>query len=321
MKTSKKILIALFLNLFFSVLELVGGIVTGSVAILSDAVHDFGDAASIGLSVLFEKKSKRQPDDTYTYGYARYSLLGGAITTAILIVGSGLVMYNGVYRLFHPTAIDYDGMLLLAGVGLTVNLIATYFTHGGHSLNQKAVNLHMLEDALGWLVILIGAIVMRFTNFALLDPILSILVALFVLFAALKNGKEILDVFLLKKPTNIDVAALKTRLTQIDGVTDVHHIHVWSIDGENAYATLHVATTTYDAAIKTAVKHALHECGVCHATVEMEQSGEPCTEKECVTASHAHSCHHGHHHKSACQHGHHEHHKNCHEHSEGSCQH
>ena len=114
MKTSKKILIAFFLNLFFSILELVGGIVTGSVAILSDAVHDFGDATSIGLSVLFEKKSKRQPDDTYTYGYARYSLLGGAITTAILIVGSGLVMYNGVYRLFHPTFMEYSIMLSTA---------------------------------------------------------------------------------------------------------------------------------------------------------------------------------------------------------------
>lgn len=298
MKTKKKILIAFLLNLVFSLMEVVGGVLSGSVAILSDAVHDFGDAASIGLSFFLEKKSSKQPNDTYTYGYARYSLLGGAITTGILFIGSLAVIYNAVYRLFFPAPLHYDGMLLLAAVGLTVNLIAGAFTHGGHSLNQRAVNLHMLEDALGWLIVLVGAIVMRFTHFNALDAILSIISAAVILIGAVHNGKQILNVFLLKTPKNIDVAELKTHLLEIEGVTDVHHLHVWSLDGERTYATLHVAATAYEAKIKNAVKEELASHGVSHVTVEMEQEREPCSEKTCVIEPQepcpAH-CHHHHH--------------------------
>lgn len=295
MKTEKNILIAFLLNFIFSIIELLGGIFTGSIAIISDAIHDFGDAISIALAYLFEKKSKKQPDETYTYGYARYSVLGGLITTVILFVGSIAVLYNAVRRFIIPAAIHYDGMLVLAIVGLAVNLLATYFTHGGNSINQKAVNLHMFEDVLGWIVILIGAIVMRFTNFALLDPILSIFVAVFILINAIKTLKEILDVFLLKTPKTINIQELKSHLLNIDGVLDVHHIHLWSIDGEKVYATLHVLSKEYNSGIKKAVKEELCEHGVTHSTIEMEAQTENCLEKECVVnfenGLHAHHHH------------------------------
>lgn len=300
MKTEKKIFIAFILNLFFSVFEFIGGIFTGSIAIISDAVHDFGDATSIGVSFLLERKSKKQPNDIYTYGYARYSVLGGVITTLILLVGSGVVVYNAITRIISPVAINYNGMLIMAGVGLTVNLFATYFTHGGHSLNQRAVNLHMLEDVLGWVVILIGAIVMRFTNWYLLDPILSICVAVFILFNALKNLKEILDIFLIKKPRGICLKELKEHILSIDGVIDAHHLHLWTTDGENNYATLHVVVNEYNPQIKHAVKEELKEHGVSHTTVEMETTNEHCHEENCVvdinTNSHGHHHHHHHHH-------------------------
>ncbi len=294
MKTEKKIFIAFLLNLFFSVFEFIGGIFTGSIAIISDAVHDFGDATSIGASFLLERKSKKQPDETYTYGYARYSVLGGVITTFILLLGSGIVIYNAIERLINPVLINYNGMLILAVVGLTINLLATYFTHGGHSINQKAVNLHMLEDVLGWVVILIGAIVMRFTNWYVLDPILSICVAVFILFNAIKNLKEILDIFLIKKPKEISLHELKERILSIDGVMDVHHFHVWTTDGEKVYATLHVVVTEYDARIKTAVKEEMQQHGAFHTTVEMERFDEHCHEKNCVVETE--TCTHGHHH-------------------------
>ena len=297
MKTEKKILIAFILNLSFSIVELIGGICTGSIAILSDATHDFGDAISIGASLALEKKSKVQPDEKYTYGYARYSVLGGAITSFILLVGSGVVIYNAVLRFFSPVAIDYDGMLVLAVVGLLVNALATFFTHGGRSINQKAVNLHMLEDALGWLIILIGAVVMRFTDFYILDPILSILVAVFIVFGSIKNLKEIVEVFLLKKPKSVDLEQLKNHLLDIDGVEDVHHFHVWSMDGERVYASIHVAVKEYDATIKSAVKEEMKEHGIEHITVEMERVDENCQEKQCaVRESEHHGCNHHHHH-------------------------
>ena len=296
MKSEKNIFIAFLLNLCFSIFEVIGGALTGSIAIISDAVHDFGDATSIGLSYLFEKKSKRQPDDTYTYGYARFSVLGGIITILILVIGSAIVIYNAVDRFFNPVAINYNNMLVLAIIGLLVNLLATYFTHGGHSINQKAVNLHMLEDVLGWAVILVGAIVMKFTNFYLLDPIMSIGVAVFILINSLKSLKEVLDIFLLKIPKNIDVEELKEHILHVNGVVEVHHIHIWTIDGDSAYATLHVVANEYSQSIKEAVKEELSEHGIGHSTIEMETNLEDCVERTCVVKhDDNHHCHHHHH--------------------------
>ena len=191
MKSEKNILIAFLLNLCFSIFEFVGGIFTGSVAIVSDAVHDIGDAISIGVSLFLERKSRKQPDETYTYGYARYSVIGGLVTTLILLFGSIMVIYNATLRIISPTPIDYNGMIIIAIIGTSVNLVAVFFTTGGHSLNQKAVNLHMLEDVLGWIVVLIGAIIMRFTDISIIDPIMSIAVAVFILINAVKNLKAI----------------------------------------------------------------------------------------------------------------------------------
>jgi cobalt-zinc-cadmium efflux system protein len=180
MKTERNILIAFVLNLAFSIFEFVGGIITGSVAIMSDAVHDIGDAASIGVSYFLEKKGEK------------YSLIGAFITTLTLLLGSIVTICNAISRLMDPAKIHYDGMIMFAIVGVGVNLCAAFVTREGDSLNQKAVNLHMLEDVLGWIVVLIGAIVMRFTDFALLDPIMSIGVSLFILINALRNLKEII---------------------------------------------------------------------------------------------------------------------------------
>ena len=165
MKTERNILAAFFLNLLFSVFEFAGGVLTGSVAIISDAIHDIGDAAGIGISYFLEKKSKKQPDKKYTYGYARYSVIGSVIVTLILLGGSVMVIYNAACRLIAPREIHYDGMIGFAVVGVCVNAFAAFFTRKGDSLNQKAVNLHMLEDVLGWLVVLVGAVVMRSVRF------------------------------------------------------------------------------------------------------------------------------------------------------------
>ena len=192
MKTEKNIFIAFILNLAFSVFEFIGGVFTGSVAIISDAIHDIGDATSIGVAFFLEKKSKRQPDKKYTYGYARYSVIGSVLTTLILLFGSVMVIYNAVLRIINPTEINYNGMIIFAIVGVCVNFGAALLTRDGDSLNQKAVNLHMLEDVLGWIVVLIGAIVMRFTKFYIIDPLMSIGVAIFILINALKNLKDVL---------------------------------------------------------------------------------------------------------------------------------
>ncbi len=280
MKTEKNILVAFILNLFFSVFEFIGGIFTNSVAIISDAIHDIGDSLSIGVSFFLEKKSKKGPNDQYTYGYIRYSVIGSVITTVILLTGSILVIYNAVIRLFNPVFVNYNGMIVFAVFGVVINFIAAYFTKEGDSLNQKAVNLHMLEDVLGWVIVLIGAIIMRFTDISIIDPILSILVALFIFVNALKNFKAIIDLFLEKTPKNIKIEELKKHLLAIDGVEDIHHIHVWSIDGFNHCATMHVVAKE-NAKLKHLIKEELREHGIGHTTIEFENSDEKCAECRC----------------------------------------
>lgn len=296
MKSEKNILIAFILNFAFSIFEFIGGIFTGSVAIISDAVHDIGDAASIGTSFFLEKKSKKQPDEKYTYGYARYSVIGSVITTCILLFGSAVVIYNAINRIINPTEINYNGMIIFAVVGVTVNLLAAMFTRHGDSLNQKAVNLHMLEDVLGWIVVLIGAIVMRFTDFYIIDPIMSICVALFILVNAIKNMKEILNIFLEKLPSGIELEEIKHHISEIEGVLDVHHIHIWTLDGQTNYATMHIVSKGDNHTVKRLVREELNEHGISHVTLEIEEEGEHCHEEHCHVETTSHVGHHNHHH-------------------------
>lgn len=296
MKNEKNMLIAFLLNLFFSIFELVGGFLTGSVAILSDALHDVGDAASIGVSYALEKKSKRQPDESHTYGYGRYSVLGSVLTTVILLSGSVMVTVNAVGRILNPTPIDYRGMIVFAIVGVAVNFLAAFLTRKGDSLNQKAVNLHLLEDVLGWVVVLLGAIVMQLTDFALLDPIMSIGVAVFIFWNALGNLKEALSLFLEKTPHGISVEEVVEKAESVEGVLSVHHVHLWSMNGQDRYATMHVVAAGDPHHIKEHLREELHELGISHATLELEAEGEPCHEDHCHTEHHAHEGHHHHHH-------------------------
>ena len=296
MKTEKNILIAFILNLSFSLFEFAGGLFTGSVSILSDAVHDMGDAISIGISYFLEKKSKQQPDETHTYGYARYSVLGGALTALFLLLGSVIVICNAVNRMINPTEINYNGMILFAIIGVCVNFCAAFITRKGESLNQKAVNLHMLEDVLGWAVVLVGAVIMRLTDITILDPILSIGVALFILVNAMKHLKEATWLFLEKTPCSIDVNEIKNHLSELTGVLDVHHIHVWSMDGRVNYATMHIVTNADLLRIKEAIRKELEEFGITHATLELEAETENCHALYCRMEYRNESGHHHHHH-------------------------
>lgn len=296
MRSEKKILLAFLLNFIFSILECIGGIMTGSVAIVSDAVHDFGDSLSIGTSFLLEKISRKKPDEKYTFGYYRYSVLGSVLQSVILLSGSLLVIYRSVERFFHPAPINYDGMILIGVVGFIVNFAAAYFTKGEGSLNQKAINLHMLEDVLGWAIVLIGACIMRFTNWCFLDPILSIGLAIFILLHVLKSLQSVLNIFLEKTPRGIYLGNIKERLLSLDGVLDVHHLHVWSMDGYKNAATMHIVTDGDIPAIKKKVKEELKTFDISHVTVEVETEGEICDDIHCE-ASHSHTgCHHHHHH-------------------------
>ncbi len=294
MKTEKNIFIAFILNFAFSVFELIGGIFTGSVAIVSDAMHDFGDAAGIAISFFLEKKSKKQPDETYTYGYARFSVIGGVITTLILIFGSLTVIYNAINRLINPTEINYNGMIVFAVVGVCVNFCAAFLTRDGDSLNQKAVNLHMLEDVLGWAVVLIGAIIMRFTDLSFIDPIMSVGVSGFILINAVRNLKEAFELFLEKVPHGTDIKEITKHLSEIEGVIDIHHIHIWSSDGQNNCATMHIVTNADSHMIKELIRKELRNHNINHVTLELETENEHCHNELCSVEFRTSPGHHHH---------------------------
>ncbi len=296
MKSVRNILFAFILNFCFAVFEFIGGVFTGSVAILSDAIHDMGDAVSIGISLLLEKKSKKEPNNKFTYGYTRYSVIGSVITTLILLFGSVMVTINAVIKIFNPSPINYDGMIIFAVVGVIINFIAALLTSHGESLNQRAVNLHMLEDVLGWVVVLIGAIVMRFTDISIIDPIMSIGVALFIFINALKTLLEAVNLFLEKTPRGIDISEIKEHISKIEDVLNVHHVHVWSLDGGNNYATMHIVTNGDAHEVKEKIREKLEQYNICHVTLELESSEEHCHEKCCHINTENISGHHHHHH-------------------------
>jgi cobalt-zinc-cadmium efflux system protein len=248
--------------------------------------------------LIFEKKSKKPPDNTYTYGYAGYSIIGSLITTTILLFSSLGVIYNAILRIISPVEINYNSMIVFAICGFGINLGAAIVTKDGKSINQKAINLHMLEDVLGWAIVLVGAIIMNFTDFYIIDPLMSIGVSIFIFLNSIKSLKNVLDILLKKVPCNINIEDLQKHIIKIDGVVDVHHIHIWSIDGYNNCATMHIVTKNHYHCIKEEIRNELRKHGICHVTIEFETEDEECCNKLCYNTiphiDHHHSHHHNH---------------------------
>jgi len=255
-------------------------------AILSDAVHDLGDSFSVGLSWYFQRLAKKGRDEEYTYGYKRFSLLGAIINSLILVVGSVVILFNAVPRLFHPEQPDSGGMLILAIAGIVINGAAVLRLKRGHSLNERVISLHLLEDVLGWAAILIGALVMYVVNVPVLDPILSIAITFYVLFHVYSNIKESLHIILQGAPIDIKIDEIKKEILALEDVDSVHDLHLWSEDGEYNVMTVHVVlkqALPMDKLhkLKNKIREKMQEMKVQHSTIEFEISGENCEMEEC----------------------------------------
>ena len=273
---------AFFLNFGFTLLEIVGGLLTNSVAILADAVHDAGDSLSLGISWYLQKLSKKGPGASFTYGYERFSTLGALITGVVLLGGLGFVLFRAVPRLFNPEPVQAPGMIALAVIGIVVNGAAVLKTRQGHSLNEKVVSWHLLEDVLGWVAVLLGSIVMTIWDVPIVDPLLSIGISLFVLFNVARKLIKVGQVFLQSAPENFDLGEFQRRVVQMPLVTGTHHTHSWSIDGERHVLTTHIvmdagATREDVVTVKRRVRELLEEHDFEHLTVEVELEGEECS--------------------------------------------
>ena len=284
--SGENIATAFFLNLGFTIIEAVGGFLTNSVAIISDAIHDLGDSFSLGLAWYFDKVSKRKPNTEYTYGYKRFALLGALINCLILLGGSVWVIYESITRITNPETVSATGMLWLAILGVIVNGLAAFKTgHGeGHGVNERVVSLHMLEDVLGWVAVLIVSIVMIFVNVPILDPILSICIAAFILINVYRNLKESVHVIMQGVPDTIDIEEVKKTVEDMNNVMEVHDLHLWSLDSEYTIASMHVVVDTWEQQIlcelKKSIKTKLATMNIEHATIEFELTCEHCQKCE-----------------------------------------
>jgi len=277
---------AFFLNLFFTLIEITGGLVTNSVSIISNAVHDLGDSLSLGLAWYFQKVAKRGSDSSYSYGYKRFSLLGAIVNSVVLVTGSILILTVAIPRILHPVSANTGGMLLLATVGVLVNGAAVFRLKNGNSLNEKVVSLHLLEDVLGWLAVLIGAVVMRFFNLPVLDPIMSVAIACFVVINVFKNVRQSLRIILQGIPSDLDIMDIAAHIQEFDGVSDVHDLHIWSVDGNYNVLTVHVVVNagfsmTTISELKEKIRFSLERKGIQHVTIEFEFAGENCSMENC----------------------------------------
>ena len=271
--------LAFFLNLSFSLLEIVGGILTNSMAILSDALHDLGDSISLGMAWYFQRYSSRGPDSNYSFGYARFSLLGALINSMVLVAGSVLVLSHSIPRLLDPEEVHPQGMILFAVLGITVNGIAVLRLRKGSTLNEKVVSWHLLEDVLGWFAVLVAAIVMMFVDLPILDPLLSVGITLFVLFHVFKNIRELMRVLLQGVPRGISVSEMEEAIRRIPHVKEVYHTHIWSLEGEKNQLTTHLTVedeTRLDQilSVKNSIRSLAREAGINHVTIEVDLARE-----------------------------------------------
>ena len=274
----KNILVAFFLNAFFVIVEVVGGLLTNSIAILTDALHDFGDCLSLATSWYFQKKSGKKRDKFYSYGYKRFSLLGSIFLSGVLCVSSVVVVIEAVKRIANPEPVDAGGMFWIALFGIVINGAAALRVKRGSSINERAVYLHIMEDVLGWFAVLTVSIVMYFVYLPVLDPLLSVGISVWVMINIYKNLKAAFKVMLQAVPEDVDAQKLKDDITGIAGVMSVHDLHLWSLDGESHVMTVHVVIgdDSQPMTVKQSIYLIANRYSIVHSTIEIEKEGCGC---------------------------------------------
>jgi cobalt-zinc-cadmium efflux system protein len=275
--STENIKVAFFLNLFFTIIEFIGGVYTNSLAITSDAIHDLGDSLSLGMAWYFQKISTKKATKKYSYGFKRFALLGAIINSVILLIGAVFIILKAIPRIINPEESDAKGMMWFAILGIIVNGAAVLKLQKGTSINERVVSLHMLEDVLGWVGVLIASIIMQFWDFPILDPILSLLIALYILFNVFKNGKESIRIILQGTPMAVSVDEIKTKILENKEIKSIHDCHLWTMDGDYNIITVHLLLVDKSISwqkadqVKKEIRKVLHDdFQLEHITLEIE---------------------------------------------------
>ena len=272
MKTKHTVWLAFFLNLSYAIVEFIAGGIFGSSAVLADSVHDLGDAIAIGVSAFLETISNREEDSHYTLGYKRFSLLGALVTAVILMTGSVLVILENITKLFHPQAVNDEGILWLGIIAVSVNVIASLVVRKGKTKNESILSLHFLEDTLGWMAVILMAIVLRFTDWYILDPLLSLVISIFILSKAIPRFWSTLKIFLDAVPEGVDIKQVKSDLEQLDHVASINQLNLWTMDGLEKNAIVHVCLKEIEQmeVCKESIRTLLKNYGFQNITIEVD---------------------------------------------------
>ena len=272
MKAKYTVWVAFFLNLSYAIVEFIAGGIFGSSAVLADSVHDLGDAIAIGISALLETISNREEDRHYTLGYKRFSLLGALVTAVILITGSILVILENIAKIFHPQSVNDEGIFWLGIIAITINVLASLVIRKGQTKNESILSLHFLEDTLGWVAVILMAIVLRFTDWYILDPLLSLAISFFVLSKALPRFWSTLKIFLDAVPEGVDIQKIKTDLAELDHVASINQLNLWTMDGLEKNAIVHVCLKEMEhmETCKESIRIFLKDCGFQNITIEVD---------------------------------------------------
>ena len=274
MSSKTSIWLAFFLNLSYAIVEFIAGGIFGSSAVLADSVHDLGDALAIGISALLETISNREEDRQYTLGYKRFSLLGAMLTAVILMIGSVLVILENITKIVHPQPVNENGILWLGIIAVAINVLASLVVRKGKTKNESILSLHFLEDTLGWLAVILMAIILRFTDWYILDPLLSLVISIFILSKAIPRFWSTLKIFLDAVPEGIETAKLEKELARLTNVKSVNQLSIWSMDGLENDAIVHLCIEDGEQMMgtKEAVRQCLEERGVQNITIEVDSS-------------------------------------------------
>lgn len=272
MKAKYTVWVAFFLNLSYAIVEFIAGGVFGSSAVLADSVHDLGDAIAIGISAFLESISNREEDSHYTLGYKRFSLLGAMVTAVILMTGSVLVILENIAKIFHPQPVNDEGILWLGIIAITINVLASLVIRKGQTKNESILSLHFLEDTLGWVTVILMAIVLRFTDWYILDPLLSLVISFFILSKALPRFWSTLKIFLDAVPEGVDIQKIKTDLAELDHVASINQLNLWTMDGLEKNAIVHVCLKEMEhmETCKESIRIFLKNCGFQNITIEVD---------------------------------------------------
>jgi cobalt-zinc-cadmium efflux system protein len=285
---NKAFIIGIALNFLFVIIEAVVGFSVHSLSLLSDAGHNLADVGSLALSLLAFRLLKVKANDKYTYGYRKTSILAAFFNAVILLISIGAITYGAIHRFIHPEPLPGRTIAIVAGIGILINAFTAiqFIREKEKDINVKSAYLHLMADALVSVGLVIGGLVIFYTHWFWLDPVLSLIIAIVILFGTWSLLRESLRLSLDGVPKGIDLQQIKKAASGIQGLIDIHHIHVWAISTTQNAMTAHLVLSANiskpeEVAIKSKLRHEMEHMNIQHVTLETEWVEEDCKEKDC----------------------------------------